>query len=450
MKTLKLIFIITILFIFNLSGQVSNSVVHPEWSYDKVIYEVNLRQFTSKGTFKEFRKHIPRLKELGVGILWFMPLQPIGELNRKGTLGSYYSIKDYEDINPEFGTKEEFKKLVYEIHQSGMYVIIDWVPNHTSWDNKWVKTHPEFYSKDSLGNFVPPVPDWSDVIDLDYSNHLLWEYMYNAMEYWIKEFHIDGFRVDVAGMVPNEFWNFVAPKLRSHNIFLLAEWEDPKLHNIAFDMTYSWDVYHIMNDIAAGKQDASALVKQIEKEIQIYPEDAYRMRFVTNHDENSWNGTEFERLGATISSMVVLTATIHGMQLIYSGQEVGFNRRLSFFDKDSIDWKDEFKISDFYKKLIELKKNNPALWNGKKGGEFISIDNSISDKIFSFVRVKGDNKVLVITNLSPEFQTVTLTGEILKGNYSSFLFNSYQIQIDEKFETELQAGEFQVWISNKK
>lgn len=235
-------------------------LVHPEWAKNAVLYEVNVRQYTPEGTFKAFEKHLPRLKAMGVDILWLMPVNPIGVKNRKGTLGSYYSIKDYLAVNPEFGTKDDLKELVNKAHDLGMHVIIDWVANHTSWDNNLITEHPDWYAHDSTGKIIPPVPDWTDVAGLNYKNKELREYMTNALIYWVREADIDGFRCDVAGMLPVSFWNEAVPKIKAiKHVFMLAEWETPEMHDTAFDMTYSWNAYQVMNAIAKGKKTAVAL-----------------------------------------------------------------------------------------------------------------------------------------------------------------------------------------------
>lgn len=442
---LFIIFMILSSFLFRLFPQPKSVVVHPDWSYDKTIYEVNLRQYTQSGSFNEFKEHLPRLKELGIGILWFMPLHPIGELNRKGTLGSYYSVKDYYGIDSSYGTKEDFKNLVNEIHKQGMYIIIDWVANHTSWDNELTQTNPEFYKKDSSGNFVPPVPDWQDVIAFDYSNKNLWEYMSDAMAYWIKEFNIDGFRCDVAGMIPTEFWNYNRKKLNQIKpVFMLAEWESPDLHIQAFDMTYSWDIYHIMNDIYKSNKNVYDIFKQLAKEKKQYPENAFRMRFLTNHDENSWNGTEFERMGDGVEAFAVVSSTIPGMFLIYTGQEIGLNKRLDFFEKDPIEWK-ESKFSDFYKKLISLKKNNSALWNGEKGGELIRIKNSNDSSVISFIRKKESNKIFVLANLTKNPIDIKINDKELIGSYINF-FSGEETSLNQNEKFSLAPFEYKIFV----
>ena len=390
-------------------------VKHPEWSKNANIYEVNIRQYTPEGTFTAFEKHLPRLKEMGVDILWFMPVHPIGEKNRKGTLGSYYSVKDYKAVNPEFGTLDDFKSVVEEAHALGMYVIIDWVANHTAWDNPWIYEHPGWYTKDSAGNFVSPF-DWSDVVDLDFDNKELWKAMQDALDYWVTEADIDGYRCDVAGMVPVEFWNETRMRLdKIKPVFMLAEAEEPEHHLYAFDMSYGWEFHHIMNQIANGKMNANAIDSYFKKQDTLYPANAYRMYFTSNHDENSWNGTEFERMGDGARTFALLSATIPGMPLIYSGQEAAFNKRLEFFEKDQIEW-DDYPYQDFYSSLLKLKHQNQALWNGDSGGTSQRIKTSDNKSVYAFIREKEGNKILILLNLSGKNVETTLKGTKFIGN----------------------------------
>ncbi|MDP4175286.1 MAG: alpha-amylase family glycosyl hydrolase [Bacteroidota bacterium] len=420
---------------------VKESVKHPEWSRNQTIYEVNIRQYSKGGTFKDFEAQLPRLKEMGVGILWLMPINPIGEKNRKGTLGSYYAVKDYLAVNQEFGNMDDFKSLVKKTHQLGMKIIIDWVANHTSWDNELTKTHPEFYAKDSAGNFVAPVKDWSDVIKLDYNNKDLWKYMKDALAFWIKQADIDGFRCDVASMVPTPFWDYARAELdKIKPVFMLAEAEVPELHAKAFDMTYSWRLYHIFNSIASGDSSADAINNYFNEDEKLYPKDAYRMCFTTNHDENSWNGTEFERLKNGVEAFSVLAFTVKGFPLLYSGQETGLNKRLNFFERDPIEWKDS-KYKEFYTKLVKLRLNNKALLSGDKGGEMISIPSSNEKAVYSFTREKGKDKILVITNLSDKDQTVTLSADKIKGSYKD-LFTGKKYSLKNKEEMTLKPWQY--------
>lgn len=446
-KIQKHILIIFLIFFYNILclAQETTSVKHPDWSYNLSIYEVNTRQYTPEGTFKAFDSHIKELKDLGVGIVWFMPINPIGEKNRKGSLGSYYSVKNYEEINPEFGTLDDFKETVKLIHSMGMHVIIDWVANHTAWDNVWVKEHPDFYTKDSLGNFQPPVADWHDVIDLNYDNKELWEYMINAMKYWVKECDVDGFRCDVAGMVPLEFWKAARTELEKiKNVFLLAEAEGPQYHS-AFDMTYSWELLHLMNDEAQGKKSVQAIGDYFKKEKSQYPPDAYRMRFTTNHDENTWNGTEFERMGKAAETYDVFTCVISGMPLVYSGQEAGLNKRLKFFEKDTILW-NESKFRSLYTSLLQEKEKNPALWNGEKGGEMIPIKSS-DERVFAFVREKDSSKVFAVFNLSNKKVRTQLESNLIKGEYTN-LFTGDKMKIKSKELLKLLPWEYRVFVTN--
>lgn len=416
---------------------------HPEWSYDAGIYEVNIRQYTEEGTFEAFATHLPRLKEMGVEILWLMPIHPIGEKNRKGSLGSYYAVKDYFDVNPEFGTKDDFRNLVNEIHNLGMKVIIDWVANHTAWDNNLTETNPEYYNKNSDGNFYPPVAEWEDVIDLNYDNKELWNYMKNALKYWVQEFDIDGYRCDVAAMVPTEFWNEVRSELDDIKpVFMLAEAHEPELHSYAFDMTYNWKLKDIMNNIAKKENDVFNLISHFEEEKILYKSNDFRMTFTTNHDENSWAGTVYERLGEGYEAFGVLTGILPGMMLVYSGQEAGNNKRLKFFDKDLIEWKD-YKMFDVYKTLFNLKKNNKALLNGNRGGEVITYDNQYSDKVLILTREKDEDKIVGFFNFSEYSVEFPISDKRIQGNYIN-VFSGESMNIKEDFILNLDKWNYLV------
>ncbi len=424
------------------------TVVHPEWSKNLSIYEVNIRQFSQAGTFKAFEEHLPRLKELGVGILWLMPINPIGEKNRKGTLGSYYSVKDYYGINPEFGTMEDFRRLVNRIHEMGMYVIIDWVANHTAWDNDLINEYPEWYTTDIQGNFVTPEADWTDVADLNYNHGQLQKYMIDAMKFWVKEADIDGFRCDVAGMVPTEFWEKARPQLEAVKpVFMLAEWEDPALHDKAFDMTYSWEAHRTLNDIAAGKKVLQHLETVLARDSVKYYPDAYRMQFTSNHDENSWNSPAIQRLGDAYEVSTVLTFTVPGMPLIYGGQEAGLNKKLKFFDKDVIPWK-RHPMAELYKKLIRLKKENKALWNGTAGGNFIRITTTRDSYVFSFSRNRGAYSVVCFLNMSPSEQSFRLRADIPRGEYKDF-FTGEKISFNKTDTFDLPPWGYRVFERRK-
>jgi len=371
----------------------------PDWVKGLTIYEVNLRQYSKSGTFKEFEDHLPRLKQLGVGILWFMPIQPIGEKNRKGSLGSYYSIGNYTSVNPEFGTLDEFKSLVAKIHDLGIKVIVDWVANHTAWDHHWTIDHPEFYSKDDRGDFKAPVPDWEDVIHLDYGNPDLWDEMINQMSFWLKETNVDGFRCDMAHLVPTLFWNRVRRELdKIKPVFMLAESENHDLLEYAFDAIYNWKLLHAMNKLAAGSIEASDLFNIAVNEIKHLPDGATYLNFTSNHDENSWQGSAIERIHYFLEPLTILTFLLPGIPLIYSGQEAGNYRRLKFFDKDEIEWKKD-KMFSLYHSLIYLRKRNPDFW---LNGEFLRIENDAENEIVSFkIIAQNTNKsAIVFLNLT--------------------------------------------------
>lgn len=383
------------------SSSLQSNVRHPGWSRDAMIYEVNIRQHTQEGTFKAFEKDIPRLQKLGVGILWLMPIHPVGEENRKGSLGSYYSVKDYKAINPEFGTEEDLRSLISAAHDAGMKVIIDWVANHTAWDHVWTKSNKDFYTLTEAGEFAPPVDDWSDVIDLNYDNTDLRAAMIDAMKYWVSEFDIDGYRCDVAEMVPTDFWVEVRRELDAIKpVFMLAEGEDPELHIDAFDMTYSWELMHLMRKVAAGEENISAIKAMYDKDFARYPAGYYKMNVVTNHDENSWNGTAEEFFGPAQEAWTVFSATTYGMPLVYSGQEANNTKRLEFFEKDPIDWSKGYPFEYMMKTLFNLKKQNPALWNGQGSLEWIPTNNDV--QVLAFKRVYNEHEVVVLINLSGE------------------------------------------------
>ena len=428
--------ILTLIFFRVLYSQNQPLWSPPEWSYNKTIYEVNIRQYSKAGDFKGFEKHLPELKEMGVGILWFMPIHPIGIKNRKGILGSYYSVKDYKAVNPEFGTIEKFKLLVKEIHRMGMYVIIDWVANHTAWDNPWITEHPDFYTTDSLGNIISPNPDWTDVADLNYDNSDLRLAMIDALKFWVEECNIDGYRCDVAGMLPTEFWIEARPELEKIKpVFMLAEWDTPDMHR-AFDMTYDWNMHRTMNGIYAGDKNVKDIVNHLIDDQKKYPENAFRMQFTSNHDENTWNGTVFERLGDAAQEFAVFSFLIPDMPLIYTGQEAGLDKRLEFFESDPVDWKDH-PFRKLYTNLIGLKKSNDALLCGNRGGELIMLSSSNDTSVFAFTRTGEKNKIFAVFNFSDQKVDCTLQGNSMIGNYRNFFTGKVEtFSSEESFKLE--------------
>ncbi|MEQ9186296.1 MAG: alpha-amylase family glycosyl hydrolase [Cryomorphaceae bacterium] len=378
----------------------------PHWAGPATMYEVNVRQYSKEGTLNAFSKSIPRLKNMGVDILWFMPVQPIGIEHRKGELGSYYSISDYTAVNPEFGSLEDFKKTVDMAHSMGMKVILDWVANHSAFDNQWAKDHPEWYTQDSLGNIIPPNPDWSDVADLNYDNQDMRRAMIDAMKFWIVETDIDGFRCDVAGEVPLDFWDLAIEELRAEKeVFMLAEWDEPWVHS-SFNASYAWGFHHQLMEIGKGHYTLDSLRNFLVEEAAKYDESAFKLRFTTNHDENTWKGSEKALFGDLTKNFQALMYAVPGMPLMYSGQESVLEKRLKFFEKDEIDWK-RYELADFFSKLNEIKDENPALHGGEFGGSFTFLGDDSSNGIMAFDRVKGENKVRFIMNCTPKAQDIS-------------------------------------------
>lgn len=417
----------------------------PEVEENGIIYEVNIRQYSPEGTFNAFTKDIPQLKELGVKIIWVMPIFPISQTKRKATggddskfasempkeeqhkyLGSYYAVSDFKKVNPEFGTIEDFRNLVKTAHDNGMYVILDWVPNHTGWDHVWIKEHPEYYTKNAKGEIIDPInPEtgkswgWSDVADLNYDNKELRKEMTSDMLHWIKNENIDGFRCDVAGNVPLDFWQQAIPQLRREkNIFMLAEaWEPELLKDGLFDMAYGWEAHHTMNRIAQGKntvKEWDAYIKKVNKD---YEADDILMNFVDNHDENSWNGTIKGRLGKGEEAMTALSYVMPGMPLIYSGNEYGLNHSLKFFEKDSIP-KTKGKDWELRAKLGKLKAENPALNGGKNKAKYSRIKTDDETNILAFIREKNGKKVVYIAN----FSNKPINSKVaIKGDFTNYM-----------------------------
>jgi glycosidase len=421
-------------------------LTHPRWSKNAVIYQINTRQFTKEGTFKAAELHLPRLKDLGADILWLMPIHEIGQKNRKGTLGSPYAVKDYYSVNPEFGNLEDLKHFVRAAHELGMYVILDWVPNNTAWDSVLANEHPEWFARDWKGDFHPtPWWDWSDIIDLDYSKPELRKYMTDAMKYWITEADVDGYRCDVAGFVPIDFWNTLRKELDAIKpVFMLAEWESRDLHVEAFDMTYAWSWYDTMLKIAKGEGDVSHLFIYYSWNVKAFPFDIMRMLFVTNHDKNAWDGTSHEQFGKALEAIIALSVTSEGMPLIYNGQEAGESKRLSFFEKDPIDWQDH-PTGTLYKKLFALKRKNSALWNAHWGARMLHVPNSVPLKVFSFVRQNEKDKVFAVFNFSDKPQTVTFHESLFHGEYTETM-SGQPAELSNATQLELQPWGYRIFV----
>ena len=397
---------------------------HPEWSYGAVLYEMNVRQLTPEGTLRAAAARLEFLRDLGVDAVWLMPIYPIGEKNRKGTLGSYYSIRDYCAVNPELGTMDDFDDFVAEAHRLGMKVLMDWVANHTSRDARWIAGKPaSWYERDASGE--PAVPwDWTDTAKLDYANRDVWEAQAAAMEFWIARHAVDGFRCDMAMLVPIGFWQYAAARLRrvKPDLFLLAEAEQRNLFDDGvFDACYGWEMHHLLNDVAQQRVRVTALRDWLRADRGRYPRSAMRLAFTSNHDENSWNGSEFARMGAARGIMAAFTFVVPGgLPLIYTGQEVGYDHSFAFFDRDPIP-AESYRANaytEFYRRLTELRHANPALAAGGRGGDMVEISNNAEDCLMTFVREVPGNQVVAVMNLSPyAIETDYYTG-IYAGMYT--------------------------------
>lgn len=421
---------------------------HPKWAYESTIYELNTRQLTPEGTFAAAEAVLPTLRENGIDILWIMPCQPIGKLTRKGTLGSYYSIIDYCQMNPEFGTREDFEHFLQTAHDLGFKVILDWVANHTAPDSEWTKNEGWHY-RDSLGNLMVQY-DWTDISKLDYHNQDMRNEMLRCMRWWMDSIGIDGFRCDVAGEVPTDFWNWAMADIRKDHpdMFTLAEDEDKaqELTETAFDMYYGWTLHHLMNGVAQGKNSVEDLWAYFAKADSTIRPNAIRMNFITNHDENSWNGTEFERMGNSVPLWSAFCYVVPGMPMIYTGQLSGNHHRLEFFEKDLIDTNPEYAQADLYKQLNQLRADNKALHSPEQGAPMMRIA-ADNEHIFACVRhAEGkwcDNTVIAVMNMSGEEQTATLDLTGYEGKYDCICGKKITLEATQTFQ--LKPWEYKIF-----
>ncbi len=409
------------------------------------LYEVNLRQYTPEGTIRAFMKHLPRLKNMGVEILWIMPIHPIGIKNRKGTLGSYYSIKNFRDVNPEFGTKSDFRDLVTEAHRLDMKVILDWVANHAAWDNVWTLTNPEYFVRDIAGNFKAPY-DWDDVIQFDHTNPGEQQAMIEAMKFWVAEFDIDGFRADLAHLTPLPFWINARTQLTAvkDELVWLAETEEIDYHK-AFDISFGWRWMHDTEDYCKGKKTFEALGDTLHYYDTGFPHDALHMYFTSNHDENSWNGTSFEKYNGYVKALSVFNATWHGIPLIYSGEELPLGKRLAFFDKDVIDWNGDVALHDFYNSLLTLRRKSKAITAGKLSKP-VCMGGAIQKKILAFSRRMDNSVLIVLINMDDKGVEFHFSTEHIHGHYTN-IFSGEKQYLGEGGIVSLEPGEYLV-LSN--
>lgn len=415
----------------------AQSGAYPTWIAQSNIYEVNLRQYTPEGSFKAFEASLPRLKEMGVDVLWFMPITPISITDRKGVLGSYYAVADYTAVNPEFGTMDDWKSLVKKAHELGMKVITDWVANHTGADHRWLQQQPDFFVKGKDGK--PRYAfDWSDTRELDFWNPVLHDSMIHAMEFWVKETGIDGFRCDVAAEVPRSFWEKAIRKLKNTkpDIFMLAEADVAWIHDAGFHASYGWDAFSKMKQVARGEASARVLDTVLRHMDESYASNAIKMYFTSNHDENSWNKADYATMpGAVHAPFAVLTQTWkNALPLIYSGQEEPFLDSLSFFYKDTIRF-EKYLRAPFYQTLLRLRKGNSAL---AVDAAYRKIKSNRDDAIYAFMRSQGKSKVLVVLNLSGAVQDFQLQDAAVNGKYTN-VFGGAQEKIDTAFNMQLPA-----------
>ena len=423
---------------------------NPEWSYSAVLYELNVRQFTPEGTFAAARERLPFLRSVGIDAIWLMPIYTIGVEGRKGSLGSYYSIRDYKGINDEFGTAADFREFIATAHSLGMRVLLDWVANHTARDARWLEEKPyDWYEREADGTAKVPW-DWTDTAKLNYSNHDVWLGQIDAMRYWVEEFNVDGFRCDMAMLVPIEFWQEASNELHriKSDIFMLAEAEEDNLFDRAFNMSYQWNIHHIMCDIAKGARRVWDMRNAIHSERAKYPREAMRMSFTSNHDENSWSGSEQSRFGAALDVMTVMTFLMPStMPLIYTGQEVGYNHSFEFFERDAIPAEAyvENRTTELYRRLTSLKHKERALAAGERGGEMIEIENNAKDCMMTFVREVDGSRVVAIVNLSPYTIHADFRTGIYAGKYYDAL-SGERVVLDDHVERDIAPWQYQILV----
>lgn len=397
-------------------------VVNAEWTRDAVIYQLNTRQFTPEGTFAAAQKQLPRLAAMGVDIVWLMPIHPIGEVNRKGTLGSPYAVRDYRAVNPELGTEAEFRAFVAEAHRLGLKVILDWVANHSAYDNPLTQSHPAWYTRTPEGALMGPQgTDWSDVADFDYGQPGLRQYMTESLVHWVRDFGIDGYRADVAGYVPTDFWETARAELdKVKPVFMLAEWEQRDLHNRAFDATYGWGWKEAMQQLVKSGEGAGPMRGYYAGQAETWPHAAMRMVYTENHDQNSWDGVAADIYGPAYEAAIALSFTGLGMPLVYNGQEADNDRQLEFFERDPIVWK-EGRHDALFRKLIALKTEMKALHNGHFGAAMVEVPSSASADVYAFTRGPAGERVFAVFNLSPRAHAVRFDKARHHGRYSDAL-----------------------------
>jgi glycosidase len=410
------------------------------WAATSTIYEVNIRQYTSEGTFVAFQKHLPRLQSMGVDILWLMPITPISQFKRKGSLGSYYACSSYTKINPEMGNENDFSNLVKAAHSLGMKVMMDWVANHTGAKHEWMDLHPDWFSRDDLGNFTER-NGWDDVVDLNYQNEAMRKALIASMQYWVRDFKIDGFRCDMAHLVPLDFWREARTACETiQPLFWLAECDVPEYH-LVFDASYAWNWMHISEKLARGESQVHDIY-QVLHDYEQYPHGALKLWYTSNHDENSWNGTEYEKYQLAAKPWSVFSFTWKGMPLIYSGQELPNHKRLAFFEKDALHWDQIPALQDFYTTLTHFRKKSKAL---TQGGTFILPTST--NGVLAYLRFEMEETILVVLNVSNDHHKINLSHELLEGTFTN-LFSHFSYPFHREVSFELMPGDFFVYYKS--
>mgnify|MGYP006275698395 CR=1 FL=1 len=393
-------------------------VGEPEWVDDVVMYEIFVPDFSEEGTFQGVVNRLDSLKAMGVNTLWLMPIHPVGEKRAKtniGPLGSPYAVKDYKAANPDYGGDEGFRTLVEEVHSRDMYIIIDWVANHTAWDHPWVSEHPEYYTEGPVdGRFTYPLldgdtTDWTDVVDLNFENREMRTKMVDAMKFWVEEYNIDGFRCDVAHQVPLDFWNAAIDTLETvRPVLMLAEAAEPEMHSVGFDLTYAWPFYGAIKRVWEEDAPASELLAQVDTTLEDLPGASHRLRFTTNHDETAWDASPLDIFGGEEGSEAafVLATSVPGVPLVYNGQELGVEDTISFFEATPYDWSKQSELRDFYRDYLQFYSTSDVM----KNGDFDILTPDADDAVV-FSRATEEDELLVVVNVRGEEVSVTLPSD---------------------------------------
>ena len=455
MKIIFKLFLLTLIFHYNLVLAQESHILNSDIA-SGVIYEANIRQYSKEGTFNAFTRDIPVLKDLGIKVIWLMPINPISTTKSKGPLGSYYAVSDYEKVNPEFGTEEDFRDLVEKAHDLGIYIILDWVPGHTGWDHIWIKDYPEFYLKNDKGEITDPINHqtgkswgWTDVADLDYNNKKMQRAMTNSMKYWIEEFDIDGFRIDQAYAVPQTFFDKTFKSIRALKpIFLLAETDIEHPGGIElvskFDASYHSGNY-FLKQIAKGNMTVTELESHFKSVMEKHKDENILLNYTSTHDVNSWQGTSTELYGDAYKMLTAFTYIFPGMPLLYSGQEYDLNKRLLFFEKDDF-IKKRGQTMKFLQKLGNLKNTNDALTAGAGRAAYQSLTGLVNmnhgkeNQIFAFKRTGQKNTVILIANMSKNYAQFSMN---FNGNFKNFSDGKFK-KLSDSYEYVMKPWEY--WI----